>query len=283
VQAQDLFERATAPETAAQPAPRALLVFAHPDDEVIAIGARLGRFKTARFVHVTDGAPRNEYDSQAHGFHSLAGYRRARAAELRRALALARIPASAQECLGIPDEGASLALPELVKRLYALINEYRPEIVLTHPYEGGHPDHDACAFSVSRAVGLLELRQKSVPLVVESAFYHAGPAGFETGTFLADSNQNSVITCWLDSTERLRKSRLLSCFHTQQETLRSFTAECERFRMAPKYDFNNPAHTPPVLYDKYPWGMTSQRFCELAREADQALQTETVEAGAWVR
>lgn len=35
---------------------RTLLVFAHPDDKTVALGARLGRFDAAHFVHVTDGA-----------------------------------------------------------------------------------------------------------------------------------------------------------------------------------------------------------------------------------
>lgn len=63
--------------------PRAMVVVAHADDETIALGARMGRFQEAHFVHVTDGAPRNEQDSRAHGFAALADYRQARDHELR--------------------------------------------------------------------------------------------------------------------------------------------------------------------------------------------------------
>src|SRR6185312_5372260 len=49
-----LLSQATAQEGSASPMPRAMLVFAHPDDEVVGLGARLGRFRSACFVHVTD-------------------------------------------------------------------------------------------------------------------------------------------------------------------------------------------------------------------------------------
>ena len=45
----DIFERAISPAPA--PVPRSLLVFAHPDDETIALGARLANFGDAHMVH----------------------------------------------------------------------------------------------------------------------------------------------------------------------------------------------------------------------------------------
>src|SRR5579862_7155208 len=80
--AEDLLRRATAPQDSDEVMPKAMVVVAHPDDETIAVGARMVRFKEAHFVHVTDGAPRNEEDSRAHGFTVLSDYRRARAEEL---------------------------------------------------------------------------------------------------------------------------------------------------------------------------------------------------------
>jgi hypothetical protein len=64
-QLQDSFTRITAPEGDVTAMPNTMPVFAHPDDEVIALGGRLGRFHTAYFVHVTDGAPRDEQDRRA--------------------------------------------------------------------------------------------------------------------------------------------------------------------------------------------------------------------------
>jgi len=81
LQRSSLLTRATAPSGNPAAQPKSLLVFAHPDDEAIALGARLARFRDALFVHVTDGAPRNGQDSRDHGFARLEDYRQARREE----------------------------------------------------------------------------------------------------------------------------------------------------------------------------------------------------------
>jgi LmbE family N-acetylglucosaminyl deacetylase len=275
--AQSSFPQATFPEDFLAPMPRAMLVFAHPDDETVALGARLGRFASAFFVHVTDGAPRNEQDSRAKGFADLDDYRRAREAELCRVLALAGLGNARRERLGIPDQEASLCLPWLANRLKQLLAEQRPEVVFTHPYEGGHPDHDACAFAVHRARALLRERGEPAPAIIEAGFYHAGPDGVEAGCFLPATEKTAETVYPLTEEERQRKRARLACFITQRETLSNFPLADERYRIAPKYDFAQPPHAGPVLYDQFPWGMTSERFCELARAAEAA----TEEAAAW--
>ena len=65
VVAEDLLRRGTAPALVDLAMPEAMVVMAHPDDETIALGARMDRFLRAHFVHVTDGAPRDEQDSRA--------------------------------------------------------------------------------------------------------------------------------------------------------------------------------------------------------------------------
>ena len=44
------------------------------------------------------------------------------------------------------------------------------EQVITHPYEGGHPDHDACAFAARAAVRHSANKAK----LMEFTSYHAG-------------------------------------------------------------------------------------------------------------
>ncbi len=245
----EIFARATARPS--------LFVFAHPDDETVALGARLGRFRSATLVTVTDGAPRNEDDSRAHGFASLDEYRRARREELQGALRLAEFDGEAL-CFDIPDQEASHHLVEISRRLRELLRRMRPEVVFTHPYEGGHPDHDACAFAVHRA---------GAPTIVEAAFYHAGPQGIETGRFLVPP----WFTYQLSDSEADAKRALFACFPSQRETLSNFDPRSESFRIAPEYDFHRPPHPGRVFYESFNWGMTAERFCELARKADRAL------------
>ena len=252
----------------------AVLVFAHPVDEAIALGARLARFGNALLVHITDGAPTRSADYVAHGFQSLADYRRARWQELEIALQLAGVGGMRRERLDIPDQEASLQLAGLTRRLAEILRATRPQVVFTHPFEGGHPDHDACAFAVHHAAELLRAQSAPIPLLIEAPFYHAGPVGIETGTFLPSEQAAEERIYSLSQAEQDHKKSLLDCFASQRETLAYFSTTEERYRVAPTYNFRRPAHPGSVFYDSHSWGMTSQGFCELAIEAEEALQEE---------
>lgn len=270
----ELLRQATAPQTDTTPTPRALLIFAHQDDETVALGARLARYGEAYLLHVTDGAPRNEHDSRAHGFVTWREYHNARAAELDHALELAGVGAMKHSCLDIPDQEASLQLAALTRSILAHIDTFQPEVILTHPYEGGHPDHDACAFAVHHAVTMHAAAGQSVPQIIECAFYHAGDGGIVTGRFLPAPGNPPEAAYELTPDEQAHKRALLRCFTTQTETLSYFSLSQERFRIAPHYDFTRPPHSGPAFYDGFPWGMETKRFCELAAQAEQELRNE---------
>lgn len=275
VRSRKCLNRISAPATSALPLPRALLVLAHPDDEVIAVGARLERFRESRLICVTDGAPRNGLDARAKGFASAADYAQARRAELEFALRLAgldpeRFVGNLQ--LGSPprqlaDQRAAWHLFELTLALVRELRKFQPEAVLTHPYEGGHPDHDACAFAVHTAIRLL----KTPTVIVEAPFYHAGTGGIETGRFLCD---RGAVIRGLSPDEIRNKRDRLACFVSQAETLRPFGIEEERFRLAPDYDFTVAPHAPPLFYENFSWGLSSKQFCGLATSALTQLQIE---------
>ena len=163
MQSHHILARVTAPESDGEQTVRALIVFAHPDDEVVALGWRLGRFGASHLVHVTDGAPRDGKDSRAYGFASLEQYREAREMELHRALDRAGISDISRTRFGISDQESYLLLVELTHRVEELIRLQQPEAIITHPYEGGHPDHDASAFAAHLAVELRKAEGHSVP------------------------------------------------------------------------------------------------------------------------
>lgn len=255
--------------------PRVLVVMAHPDDEVLAVGARLERMGGCRFLCVTDGAPVDGEDARAHGFESLEAYRRARRGELEAALGRSRLPGSCAVGLRlgdgslVPDQGAACRMVEVARAVAGEIERFGPEVVLCHPYEGGHPDHDAAAFAVWAAVAGMAAEER--PVVVEAAGYHAGAGGetvwMETGCFLPGA-AGEVRICELTASEQARKRALLACFQSQAETLGQFGVTREMFRVAPAYDFGVAPHEGVLLYEAFGWGgLTGVEFRSRVRAA----------------
>ena len=240
-----------------------LLIAAHPDDETIGLGGQLREFADLRIVHVTDGAPRDPREFTAKGFATREEYAAARRRELHRALAIASIAPERAVCLGVVDQEASRNLAGLARRMCGVLREYAPEAVYTHAYEGGHPDHDACAFAVHAACRMIA----SPPMIREFALYHRRGGKMITGEF-ADSK--GVTTVVLSREARERKQRMIDCFESQRETLRPFRCDVERIRTAPRYDFTRPP-AEEIHYDAFQWGMNSGEWLECARAALAAL------------
>jgi LmbE family N-acetylglucosaminyl deacetylase len=250
-----------------------MVVVAHPDDETIGAGSRLGRFADALVVHVTDGAPR------AAGCSGWKDYAALRRRELEAAMALAGLGADRLVALGYPDQAASLHMEEAARRIAGLVADWRPDAVLTHPYEGGHPDHDATAFAVQAAlallrrdgVALLRRGREPVPLLTEMAFYHGGGAdGVATFQDFLPGGP-AVRTRHLDAGARALKRRMFDAHASQAGVLARFRDDLERDREAPAYDFTRPPHPGRLNYERFDWGMTGARWRALAAAALDAL------------
>jgi LmbE family N-acetylglucosaminyl deacetylase len=244
------------------------LVVAHPDDETIGAGATLPLFRRLLLVHATDGAPQDGADARAAGFITAADYAAARRRELDAALAAGGVRAE-RAALGAADQGASFRMAELSRALAALLERHGARVVLTHPYEGGHPDHDAVAFCARAAASLLARRGARAPEILEMAFYHAAPEGWAVGGFLPGGPPPTVLA--LTGEERARKRAMLDAFASQAATLARFRVGNELLRAAPLHDFTAPPHAGALLYERFPWGMDGVRWRRLAAEAAREL------------
>jgi LmbE family N-acetylglucosaminyl deacetylase len=249
-----------------------LVVAGHPDDEVIGLGGQLRRFQDIRFVHITDGAPRDMGDAEASGFRRREDYAYARRLELNRALALAGIESERAIDLGFVDQEASFHLYEGSVHLASFFRELHPDLVFTHPYEGGHPDHDAAAFMSHNACRLLQDAGSLPPMLVEFACYHARNGARVCGEFLRASGRvENIVTVQLTGAEREFKQSLFECFATQHRVLRGFPTDVERFRIAPTYDFRQAPHPRKLFYENFGWGISGTQWRRLAEEAMRAL------------
>jgi hypothetical protein len=114
--------------------PSTLLIAAHPDDETIGAGALLKRRPKIRVIHVTDGSPLNPADAIAAGFTTREEYAEARRKETVQALAQSGVREDAITTLHFTDQQLAFHLKELSEGVLALVRQFQPEIVLTHPF-----------------------------------------------------------------------------------------------------------------------------------------------------
>jgi LmbE family N-acetylglucosaminyl deacetylase len=238
------------------PASRLAVVAAHPDDETIGIGGQLARLDGVSIVHLTNGAPRAMSYARDLGFTTRAAYAAARRAELERALATGEAQNACAIWFDIDDQELAFHMADAAKQLAALFAEHGIGMVLTHPFEGGHPDHDAAAFSVWAAASLMARAGGTAPDIGEMAFYHARADGIVRQRF-PDDPGSAEFALMLDDAAWARKSRMLAAFKTQRGTLAEFDSRIERLRLAPSYDFTASRHG-PLLHDGEEWRRAAQ-------------------------
>lgn len=256
-----------------RPAPRTLVVGAHPDDETMGLGGMLPRFGEGELeiLHVTDGAPRLRRQWGKQEFRAWDEYAGARRDELLRALAIAGVPAERAHRLGWMDNETSHDMANLARALAEELDRLTPEVVVTHPYEGGHTDHDAIAFAARAACRLLERDGARAPALMEFTSYHNEGGERVFGRFLPfDAAPETVIE--LNAEERERKRRMFDCFWTQHGVLRDTPVRHETFRPAPKYDFGSAPHAGRLRYERYPLGLRGCQWRALACNALEALK-----------
>ena len=253
--------------TRPDPSPRILLLAAHPDDETIGASVLLSRFPQSSVAFLTDGAPRDTGLWSAGVNGSREAYAETRRQEAFQALGYAGLSRRGVFWLGAVDQEAAFELGMLAERFANLIAEMRPEIVITHAYEGGHPDHDSAAVVATIAISSFG----NSPLMLEMTSYHARKGRCITGEFL-NSDSTSELCFELLNEDRERKRRMMDAYVSQRLVLENFPIDCERLRLAPDYDFSEPPHSGKLWYECMGWPMTGVCWRELATAAQACLQ-----------
>lgn len=249
-----------------------LFVAAHPDDAPLGASWLLRASPGAHVVHVTDGAPRDA-SLRAASTPPREAYAHLRQKEAFAALSLAGLSRERLLFLGAVEQEAALELVTLTECLVALLKALRPSLLVVHPYEGGHPDHDAAAFISHAAVALMARAGRTPPVLLEMTSFHLGGRATPVlGEFLPTPEGLAERTVSLTESERSAKRRMLACYGTQARELRSVPVARERYRLAPPYDFTRPPHEGLLQYEAAGRRMTGARWRELARRALEELK-----------
>lgn len=268
---EQLFRAMAGPAGQVQP-PRVLVVAAHPDDETIGVGGMFPRLAASlRIVHVTDGAPRHRRQWGRQEFRTWDEYAAQRHREVAAALTVAGLdPAQVCRRMEVMDSEVSMNLVPVTRRLVELLDETRPDVLITHTYEGGHTDHDATAFAARAAVTLLARDGAPAPAVAEFTSYHNEGRDKVVNRFLP-WDRTDVTEVALTDGERQMKRRMYDCFITQWGVLRDMPVRLERYRPAPRYDFAQAPHAGRLRYERYPLGIRGRHWRQLAADALETL------------
>jgi LmbE family N-acetylglucosaminyl deacetylase len=250
-----------------------LFVGAHPDDETFALGGQLGLLRELEIMIVTDGAPRDMRDAREAGFSDARQYAAARRAELTAALEEAGIPPSRLTMLGITDQQACRQLIQITRTIVTHIAGHNIGLLLTHAYEGGHPDHDAVALATHAARQLLPQTGVAQPPIVEMPYYRSSSSQAHLQEF-APGGGIAVHEIELSEEQFALKQRMIARHKSQFRLLGGFSSRVERFRLAPDYNFRRPPNDGELLYESWQLGVTGSEWLQHANTALDAMEME---------
>jgi N-acetylglucosamine malate deacetylase 2 len=221
---------------------RIFLLVAHPDDETISCGGLLQRASQGLVLFAVNGAPRG-YGFERR-FGSLQAYSEERFREASRALDL--IPHCSHAKLVrkdgtlFADQHLFLELPEAFASLRRVARNFSPDLLVSHAFEGGHIDHDACHVLAKQAACALSIPHLEFPL------YWKNAEGMDIFQRFRE-NRNDEIVLPLSPREVLVKRGMLAEYKTQRSLASVFSVEMERFRPMDQCDFSS------ALWSRYPF------------------------------
>jgi N-acetylglucosamine malate deacetylase 2 len=251
------------------PTTRCAVIVAHAADEIVGAGCLISKLVEVTILHVTNGAAHNPDDASEAGFKDASEYARARKRECLSALAIANVPKDRVVELDVPDHFASNYLTDLTRRIAAFLQHSGADIVVTHPYEGGHPDHDATAFATHSALRLLMENGIRPPVLFEMALHPSSDFKAKVPEFLGSDGETTTLL--LDERALELKRRMFECFETQRESLQVSPIGPERFRKQLVYNFAAPPNRGRPHYENFDWAPSGKEWQSLARQALEDL------------
>lgn len=223
---------------------RILILAPHPDDEVVAACASIGRAQAQGaqiFVHfLTHGCIAKEtlWPWQRKNYAKLVSRRRAEAEETARFLNI--------EITGFQDRPARHLWQELDQAYQEIKNTIAKHAIdqLWIPaYEGGNADHDGLNALCQKFSGKMN--------VLEFAEYNFTAHQTNAQTFPASKGTETLFS--LSKEEQIKKKKALEIYASEKNNLGyvGLTQEC--FRPLNAYDYSKPPHDGTLWYARFQW------------------------------
>jgi|GEM_PF-1205784 len=220
-----------------------LYLFAHQDDELLAMNKLILDVKAGTDVHVvwiTDGGK------------SANPARRQQ--ESRKVMKLVGVPEQNLHFLGFPDQESHHYLREAYKQVVALQQDNTFAQVVSPAYEGGNIDHDVAAFLAAQLAGL----SPSHPIHIDYPLYNRYHGYRRVGIFLPGHESEAHYLTMDNETRNVVKTAIKE-YRSERIPLwlmflvadkQAFLDHGAPYRLSPAYDFRQRPSDEPCDYEK---------------------------------
>lgn len=223
---------------------RILLLVPHPDDEVVACAATIGRARaegaTCFAAYLTTGCVSTSlvWPWQRKTHDAKIAQRRQEAEAVAQRLGITPVLWSER-----PARFLWRFLPQVLEETLQLIEQHQIDQVWVPAYEGGNADHDGL-----NAVGA---HLSTIVSVLEFAEYNWLNGQCQANRFPYPTPE--TIAFALAPEERTFKTQLLAHYASERRNLSYVATERETFRTLISYDYSRPPHPGLLWYRRFQW------------------------------
>ncbi|HUO11821.1 MAG TPA: PIG-L family deacetylase [Caulobacteraceae bacterium] len=225
---------------------RSILIIApHPDDEVVACCAAIGRARatgaTVRVIFITHGCVSREtmWPWARARYGAVVARRRAEADAV-----LAKLGLGAAGWSDRPARALWRHLPDAEAEIRQAVARYAVDQLWAPAFEGGNADHDAAnAIAAQFAAAGLS--------VLEFAEYNL--SGGRVNSHAFPVSHGDEVTLDLTAEERAAKRQALALYASERQNLSYVKVEREVFRPLPAHDYAAPPHPGRLWYARFQW------------------------------
>lgn len=223
---------------------RILILVPHPDDEVVACAAAIGRARQAGAqvfaLYLTHGCIARDalWPWRRKDYAKIVARRRAESEEAARFLNIAPVGWSER-----PARHLWRQMDAVHGEIQAAIAAHGVDQLWAPAYEGGNPDHDAL-----NAIGQ-SFKAKLRVLELAEYNFRGGKARSQTFPYVNGSEQVIELT----ESERAAKLAALALYKSEKSNLNYVGVERECYRPLATYDYSRPPHPGVLWYARYQW------------------------------